>query len=262
MYNILFEAAWYALQKTAMSQWGIQTGAVAVLHTWGQNLSLHPHVHMLVPDGGLDEDAMQWMDTGKKFFLPLKVLSKIFRASYFCLLKETFNGKLRIPDSWKHKNIQTEIKKLVYRKDWVVHSEKSGARPGKVIEYLGRYIQKVAISNNRILNVDEEMVRFAYKDYADNGKKKTMTISREEFIRRFMMNIIPQRFCKVRYFGMLSIKNRQAKLKQILSLLNRVQQTPRFQGLNNMEILRLLTGNDFSLCPCCKKGKMILIKPP
>jgi len=263
IYDTLFEASWHAAQKCAASYLGVQTGALSVLHTWGQNLSLHPHVHMLVPSGGLDTDGMQWITSPKKFFLPVKALSKIFRARVlFLLLGALFNRSLKIPESWKDRNVAKDLKMLAREKDWVVHAEKAQLSPVKVIEYLGKYIQRVAVSNHRIESIDNNKVCFSYKDYADHGKQKIMELDSMEFIRRFMLHILPQRFCKVRYYGIFSIKNRNSKLTLCFALMDKMQLPPRFEGLTMIQILQLLTGKDYSLCPCCKKGHMQRYKPP
>ena len=262
IYNILFEASWHALHKCASSYPGVQTGALSVLHTWGQNLSLHPHVHMPVPAGGMDTDAMQWIASPKKFFLPVRALSKIFRARVmFLLLNALFNKLLKIPESWKDRKVAEELKILFKEKEWVVHSEKTRLSPAKVIEYLGRYIQRVAISNHRVESVDDDKVCFSYKDYADKGKRKRMELAPVEFIRRFMLHILPEHFCKVRYYGIFSIRNRNSKLIQCFALIDKMQLPPR-TGLNMIQILELLTGRDYSLCPCCKTGHMQRYKPP
>jgi hypothetical protein len=263
IYKIQFEASWHAVRKCADSYLTVQTGALSVLHTWGQNLSLHPHIHMLVPAGGMDADGMQWIVSPKKFFLPVRALSKIFRARVlFLLLQAIFKEALIIPDRWKDRNVVEDIKWLTKEKDWVVHSEKTRLSPVKVVEYLGRYIQRVAISNRRIESADQDKVCFLYKDYADKGKRKIMRLHPVEFIRRFMLHILPERFCKVRYYGILSIKNRNTKLRHCYVLINKVQLPPRFAGLKMMQILQLLTGKDYSLCPCCKTGQMRIYKPP
>ena len=263
IYDILFEASWHAIRKCSDSYMGAQTGALSVLHTWGQNLSLHPHIHMLVPAGGLDPDGMQWIPSQKKFFLPVRALSKIFRARVMFLLFEAlFNKLLKIPESRKAGNVAEELKTLAREKDWVVHSEKTRLSPVKIIEYLAGYIQRVAISNHRIESVDNDKVCFSYKDYADKGKRKRMELKPLEFIRRFMLHILPKRFCKVRYYGIFSIKNRTTKLMQCFALIDKVRLPPRFEGLKMIQILELLTGKDYGLCPCCKTGRMHRYKPP
>jgi hypothetical protein len=204
LYKIVFDASWHAVSKCASSYLGVQTGAISVLHTWGQNLSLHPHVHLLVPSGGLDIDGMQWIASPRKFFLPVRALSKVFRARVlYLLLGAFFDKSLEIPETWKGRNVPEDLKKLTKEKDWVVHAEKSRLSPGKVVEYLGRYIQRVAISNHRIVSVEADRVCFSYKDYADKGKQKQMSLHPLEFIRRFMLHILPKRFSKVRYYGVL-----------------------------------------------------------
>jgi len=263
IYDIMFDASWHAVHKCASSYMGVQTGALSVLHTWGQNLSLHPHIHMLVPAGGLDTDGMQWIKSSSKFFLPVRALSKIFRARVlFRLLGALFNKTLKIPEKWKNRNVANELKKLFGEKDWVVHLEQTRLSPAKVIQYLGRYIQRVAISNHRIESIDDDKVCFSYKDYADKGKNKKMELAPMEFIRRFMLHILPERFCKVRYYGIISIKNRKTKLKLCFALIDRIQLPPRFDGLNTMQILKLITGKDYSLCPCCNTGHMNKYKHP
>ena len=263
IYNSLFEASWHAINKCANSFLGAQTGALSVLHTWGQNLSLHPHVHMLVPAGGMDIDGMQWITSHKKFFLPVRALSKIFRARVLYLILEAmFNKSLKIPESWNDKNVVDELKMRTREKEWVVYAEKTRLSPVKVIQYLGRYIQRVAISNRRIETTGDDKVCFSYKDYADRGQQKRMQLHPMEFIRRFMLHILPKRFCKVRYYGILSIKNRTDKLRQCFYLIGKIQLPPRFAGLKMMQILKLITGMDYSLCPCCHTGHMIRYKPP
>jgi hypothetical protein len=180
----------------------------------------------------------------------------------FLLLEALFDKSLKIPERWKNRNVAKELTRLANEKDWVVHSEKTRLSPAKIIEYLGRYIQRVAISNHRIESVDDEKVCFSYKDYADKGKRKRMELKPMEFIRRFMLHVLPEQFCKVRYYGILSIKNRTDKLLQCFALLDKLQLPPRFEGLTMTQILERLTGKDYSLCPCCKKGHMQIYKPP
>ena len=263
IYNMLFEASWHAVNRCCLSCLEAQTGALSVLHTWGQNLSLHPHVHMLVPAGGLDTDGMQWISSAKGFFLPIRALSRIFRARMLFLLRDAVFGKqLRIPEKWRGKNIAEELRGLSEQKDWVVHLEKSRLSPTKVVEYLGRYIQRVAISNHRVIAIEGDNVSFHYKDYSDKGKKKTMTLPAMEFIRRFMQHILPKGFCKVRYYGILSIRNRKEKLIQCLGLLNKILLPPRLNGLSISQIIEQLTGKNLGLCPACGNGTMRILKPP
>jgi hypothetical protein len=262
IYDMLFEASWHAMKNGVSYYCGFETGALSVLHTWGQNLSLHPHIHMLVPAGGLDPDGMLWIKGKKKFLLPVRSLSKIFRARFlFLFLGAFFEGKLVMPDNWK-KDFVSSFKERVREKDWVVYSEKSKQGPAKVIQYLGRYINRVAISNARIMDWDDEWVLFHYKDYADRNKRKTLRLSVDEFIRRFLLHILPPHFCKLRYYGLFSIKNRTAKLGLCFILLDKIQLKPRFEGLKTVEIIQLIFGKEFFICPCCGIGRMQLLKPP
>ena len=152
-----------------------------------------------------------------------------------------------MPEKWENRDVVNDLKMLANAKEWVVHSEKTRLSPVRVIQYMGKYIQRVAISNSRIESVDNDKVCFSYKDYADKGKRKWMELGALEFIRRFMLHILPQRFCKVRYYGILSIKNRTDKLLLCFDLIDKVKLPPRFAGLNTIQVLLLLTGNDYSL---------------
>src|SRR4030042_2638687 len=215
MYDLLFEASWHALRKTAINPafLGAQTGALAVLHTWGQTLSLHPHIHMLVPAGGLDTDGWQWVKSPKKFFVPVKALSKIFRACYVRLLSEALrDGKLELPEKRSELITPESLKKELYKTDWVVYCKKCFAGPGQVITYLGRYTHRVAISESRIIEADENHVLFRWKDYTDHNLHKQMSLKTPEFIRRFMLHILPTGFYKIRYFVIFACVNRATKL--------------------------------------------------
>ena len=201
MYDILFEATWKTLQTFGKAK-EVQTGIIAVLHTWGQQLSLHPHLHCIVPGGGVDKDG-QWKNsrTDGKFLFPVKALSKIFRAK-FC---EKFKAKEPI----KYEQIRQEL----WRKPWVVFAKKPFGSSNSVVEYLGRYTHKIAISNHRIKAIDNQNVTFDYKDYRMAGAKKQMTLTQAEFVRRFALHILPKRFVKIRHFGFLSSTWKRQKLR-------------------------------------------------
>ncbi|SHH21771.1 Transposase zinc-binding domain-containing protein [Flavobacterium micromati] len=232
MYNILFESAWETI-KTFGKKKEVQSGMIAVLHTWGQNLSLHPHLHCIVPGGGVDKNG-NWQNIrgDGKFLFPVKALSKVFRAKYCEKLKE------RSPDNY------TKVKKQLWEKQWVVFAKKPFGSPKSVIEYLGRYTHKIAISNNRIQSVDDKNVTFTYKDYRQNGFKKQMTLTHEEFIRRFAMHILPKRFVKIRHYGFLSSNWKREKLKLL-------QEKLKVKVLEKAEQKPFLPK-----CPCCKTGNL------
>ena len=254
-YNLLFKAASQTMQKVARNPkfLGAQTGAVAVLHTWGQALTYHPHIHMIVPAGGLSHDGVEWVHAGKKFFLPVKVLSKIFRGVLWGLLeKQVSLGNISLPDGVE----LYVLKKELYYKNWNVYVKKPLAGPGSVVRYLGRYTHRVAISNNRIVRVAEGKVTFSWKDYRKGIKNQLLTLDAQEFIGRFMRHILPCGFYKIRYYGLLAAANGNKKL-QCAALLNQPVYVPLLQGLSAKQVLHLVTGNDPGTCPKCKKGKML-----
>src|SRR5204863_5454583 len=170
----------------------------AVLHTWGQNLLHHPHLHCVVPGGGLSPDAKQWISCRSGFFLPVRVLSRLFRRLFLERLEKAFDsGKLRfsgslekLQDSRQFRSYLAPLKKT----EWVVYAKPPFAGPQQVLDYVGRYTHRVAISNNRLLDIENDRVRFQWKDYRDNDRQKTMTLSAEEFIRRFLIHVLPDGF--------------------------------------------------------------------
>jgi hypothetical protein len=265
MYDFLFEASWHALNRTANNPafLGAQTGALAILHTWGQTLSLHPHIHILVPAGGLDSDGWQWVRSSKKFFVPVKALSRIFRACYVRLLTEALKDKkLELPENHTELITPERIKKELYKTDWVVYCKKCFAGPGQVITYLGRYTHRVAISENRIIEADENNVLFRWKDYRDHCRQKQMTLNTPEFIRRFMLHILPSGFYKIRYFGIFACVNRATKLSQCFELLGCSVLQSTLASLGPSLVILLLTGKQINRCPICGSGLMHPLHPP
>jgi hypothetical protein len=265
MYDFLFEASWHALNRAANnpSFLGAQTGSLAVLHTWGQTLSLHPHIHMLVPAGGLDSDGWQWVRSSKKFFVPVRALSKIFRACYVRLLTEALrDGKFELPEKRTELITPEKLKKELYKTDWVVYCKKCFAGPGQVITYLGRYTHRVAISESRIIEADENHVLFRWKDYSDHNRQKQMSLKTPEFIRRFMLHILPSGFYKIRYFGIFACINRATKLSQCFELLGCMPIQSTFAGLKATSVILLLTGKQINLCPICGAELLRPLCPP
>jgi hypothetical protein len=256
-YDALFNAAGQALAKCASNPafLGAQAGAVAILHTWGQALTYHPHIHMMVPGGGLSQDQMEWVPAHKKFFLPVKVLSKVFRAILCRLLEESIaTGNIRLPDD---NSTFSAIKHKAYSKDWVVYCEKPFAGPNALLNYLGNYTHRVAIANSRIQSFADGKVSFSYKDYRADTRHKTMTLDATEFIRRFLQHVLPSGFCKVRYFGFLAICNMKTKLADCIRLIGKTTFLPQLQGLNAMELWWHISGIDPMICQKCKKGRML-----
>lgn len=255
-YGLLFKAAGKALMQCSLNAGflGAQTGAVAILHTWGQTLVYHPHIHMIVPSGGLSEDMMEWVNTGKKFFIPVKALSSVFRG-ILCRLLElaVATGEVRLPkESMGFKSIRDQC----YVRKWVVYCEKPFSNIDNLVNYLGNYTHRVAISNNRIIEHKNGKVAFSYKDYKAAGLRKTITLDADEFIRRFLQHVLPRGFYKVRYFGILSMCNMKSKLPVCFDLIDKTAFLPVLQGLSALEVWRNITGEDPLRCPKCKSGIM------
>lgn len=211
LYSILFKASWQTIDAFSKdNKWvGAKMGMIAVLHTWGQNLSLHPHLHCIVAGGGVTKQG-KWktanvLKSGKtsKILFPVKAMSSVFRGIFVGLLKKELP---QIPSSFYPK---------LYKHNWVVYAKRPFGSPKQVIEYLGRYTHKIAISNHRIKNISNDKVTFTYKDYRQNAKKKTMSLTQQEFIRRFSLHILPKRFVRIRHYGILSSFWKRKKLKEL-----------------------------------------------
>jgi len=255
-YNLLFKATSQALRKVGENPrfLGAQTGAVAVLHTWGQALTYHPHIHMIVPAGGLSADGIEWIRARRRFFLPVKALSKVFRGVIWGLLeKQVTLGAIRLPDDLETLTI---LKAKLYQKDWNVYAKKSMAGPQSVVQYLGRYTHRVAISNNRIVDINEGKVTFRWKNYRKGLQNQLLTLEAAEFIGRFMRHILPFGFYKIRYYGLLASAN-GAKRQQCILLIAKQPHAALLQGLSVQQVLKMVIGKDPDKCPKCKKGKMI-----
>lgn len=261
-YSLLFKAASETLTELSRDPkyLGAEIGIISVLHTWGQNLMDHPHVHCIVPGGGLCFDGTRFVRSREKFFIPVKVLSRKFRGKFLAFLKEAyqdgalnFHGKLK-PLSGKLK-FQSLFDAL-YRKDWVVYCKKPFKTPWHVLRYLGRYTHRVAISNQRIVSLQDDRVTFSWRDYKDKKRStKLMTLEASEFIRRFLLHVLPNRFVKIRHYGILSNRNRNRKLRLCQKLtLSKIREA---QKLSMVELLFKLTGLDLRVCPCCKQGNMV-----
>ena len=240
---------------------------MAVLHTWGQNLMYHPHLHCLVPAGGLSPDGEKWIASRRKFFLPVKVMSRLFRGKFLAGIKKAFEeGKLKCLGKLQHIEDLGDLNHFLrplYRKDWVVYAKAPFGGPEQVIGYLGRYTHRVAISNHRILKVADGRVSFRYKDYQDQNKQKVMNLAVEEFIRRFLLHILPRGMHKIRYYGLLATRNRKTLLAKARSMLGQspIQHPPKEPWHTRLE---RLTGIDPLCCPKCKQGNMktkLLLQP-
>ncbi len=256
VYKILFKAAAETLEELAKDKkyLGAQIGFMEVLHTWGQTLVYHPHIHVIVPAGGIDKMG-KWRKSKEKFFIPVKVISRKFRGKFLNYLKKEkleYHGENEYLK--KAENFDELVAKM-YNKEWISYCKEPFKDAACVIKYLGRYTHRVAISNNRIIKVEKGEVTFKYRDYKDNKKMKEMTIKTEEFIRRFLLHILPPGFMKIRHYGILGNRNKKIKLvacKQLTKTKN-----CNSQELSTIEILKKTLGVDFNLCPICKKGHLL-----
>jgi hypothetical protein len=250
-----------ALQKAGSNPkfLGAQTGAVAVLHTWGEALTYHPHIHMIVPGGGLSYDGTRWIHSkGKKFFLPVKAISKIFRGVLCSLLqKHLENGTIKLPEDCPD---FAALKHKLYQKQWHVYCKKAMRGPNAVVAYLGKYTQRVAISNNRIKEVTQGMITIRWKNYRNNLSNQLLRLPVNEFIGRFLRHILPCGFYRIRYYGLLASANCKTKKLKCIVLLGKQPPISVLEGLTIREILTIVTGNDPHCCPICKRGTMVQLK--
>jgi hypothetical protein len=225
VYHLLFRASAETLLKVAADpqHLGAEIGFLSVLHTWGQNLQHHPHVHCIIPAGGLSSDHQRWVHP-RYAFLPAKVLSKLFRGKFTDGLKNAFHrGELQLPGALQA--IRTErafraFLRTLFRKNWVAYAKPPFRGPEHLLQYLARYTHRVAISNHRILNVADGQVKFRWKDYAHGGKQRKMTLSANEFLRRFLLHVLPKGFIRIRFFGFLAPRRRGALLPLCRRLLD------------------------------------------
>jgi len=240
---------------------GARAGVLAVLHTWGQNLQFHPHVHCVVPGGGLSPDGTRWVASASHFFLPVRVLSRVFRGKFLAGLRTAFNrGELRYEADQFDRALSTAA-----RTDWVVYAKPPFGGPEQVLKYLARYTHRVAISNARLLGFEDGMVRFRYKDYARGNRKRVMKLTALEFVRRLLLHVLPTGFQRIRHYGILANRHRQAKLALCRQLLGSGTATdPEVveEKRENREGPSSITPT--RVCPICGAGRMIVIKelPP
>jgi putative transposase/transposase-like zinc-binding protein len=281
VYDILFKAASQTILELSMDtkHLGADTGLITVLHTWGQNMMEHPHLHCIMPAGGLSFDKSHWVYTpkGNDFFIYYKVLSSKFRGKFLDLLQKTYDkGKLSFKGKQatfcRKKNFEALLKPL-YKKGWVVNIQKPFAHPQKVLEYLSRYVFRIAISDRRIDKVEDGMVYFTIKDYKRKGIFRKMKLSVDEFIRRFLLHLLPKGFFKVRYYGIFANIYRKVNIEKVKELLSEEQTIQKSEDFEDgkqtwdkhdtvwkeiMDIIKQVSKNN---CPVCKKGRMVFVGP-
>jgi hypothetical protein len=266
LYGILFRAAAETLRTIAADpkHLGAEIGFFAVLHTWGSNLLHHPHLHCVVTGGGLSADGTEWVSCRAGFFLPVGVLSRLFRRLFLEYLIKAFDaGKVEFFSSLE--SLRDRSKFLDYlapirEAEWVVYAKRPFAGPEQVLDYVGRYTHRVAISNSRLLDIAEGKVTFRYKDYRHDAQQKTMILQAEEFIRRFLLHVLPDGFQRIRYYGFLGNRYREQKLAHCRELLD--MPTPEPPALQTAKDYREryeeLTGSSLWQCPVCRQGRMLV----
>ena len=268
VYNILFQATAQTLRTIGADakHLGAEIGFIAILHTWGQNLLHHPHVHCVVPGGGISPDGQRWISCRPGFFLPVRVLSRLFRRLFLELLQQAFDaGELHFFNSLEALQERLAFAKYlacVKKAEWVVYAKAPFGGPQQVLAYLGRYTHRVAISNNRLLELREGAVTFAWKDYRHESKNKTMRLDAQEFIRRFLLHVLPSGFQRIRNYGFLANRYRQVKIELCRKLLG--TRVPAVDApdheLDYRDRYQRLTGKSLRDCPHCGKGQMVRIE--
>ena len=262
LYNILFRSVSETLFELAgdPKHLGGKIGFISVLHTWGQNLMDHPHIHCIVTGGGLARDVTRWLSFPKRFFIPVKVLSRLFRGKVLFYLKKSWEkGELKFPGTVA--KIQDQFAALLddlYQMEWVVYVKPPFKDAEMLIDYLGRYTHRIAIGNHRILKMEDGHVFFLWRDYADGNKKKIMKLEASEFIRRFLLHVLPEKFVKVRYYGLLANRKSDTMLSRCRRLLA-CSSKPKNRSVPEtwQEFLLRACELDLLTCPYCKKGRMI-----
>jgi hypothetical protein len=275
VYDILFRAAAETLRIIAADpeHLGAEIGFLGVLHTWGQNLMHHPHIHFLVPGGGIAPDGQSWIACRPGFFLPVQVLSRMFRGLFLRYLEKAFAaGELNFFSEHRHLHEPATFRRYLtpaWKAEWVVYAKRPFAGPAQVLDYVGRYTHRVAISNNRLVSMDDSKslppgcdpgVCFRWKDYRDDNRQKTMTLPGEEFIRRFLIHVLPDGFHRIRYFGFLGNCHRARKLALCRELLGMAPAGPATEPpADYRDRFEALTGQSLRTCPHCHTGVMVVV---
>lgn len=266
LYDILFHASAETLRTIAADpkHLGAEIGFLSILHTWGQNLLHHPHVHCVVPGGGISPDGSRWIACRSGFFLPVRVLSRLFRRLFLEQLQHAFNaGQLHF---YSQLGCLCDAEGFarylapVAQAEWVVYAKPPFGGAQQVLHYLGRYTHRVAISNNRLLSLDDGQVAFLWKDYKQGGTQRTMTLKTDEFIRRFLLHILPNGFQHIRHYGFLANRCREIKLSLCRRLLDGQPSVSRQSVEDYRDRYQRLTGKSLRDCPLCAMGHMVYIE--
>ena len=269
VYAILFRAVKETLLESAGNpkNLGARIGFLAILHTWGQNLLDHPHIHCVVPGGGLSADKSSWISCARGFFVHVNILSRLFKGKVLDYLKKAYQeGKISFHSTEDTSTPASAFQRVIdqaYAKEWVVYAKKPFAGPQQVLRYLGRYTHRIAISNYRIVDVRDDKVVFKWKDYRDGNKTKLMTLSTSEFLRRFLLHVIPRNFVRIRSYGLLSNRTKATMLGWCRALLNSrsadTQTATEQQDQRSDEPHSSSDDTPLFLCPKCRRGHMIAV---
>ena len=246
---------------------GGTVGVIAMLHTWTQTLNFHPHIHCIVPSGALASDGLEWISGRKEFLFPAKVLKKLYRGKMMTLFRDALErGDIvtGLPKSSKQMPLGQLIDSL-YKTEWVVYIKKSFSTPKEIVRYLGAYINRIAISNKRIVSITEDNVTFSYKDREDNNRQKLMTISIVAFIERFFLHSVPVGFVRIRYYGLLANRNRSTTMARCRTAVSGVPETAIDEEETDISGNELLPQNQdesvgYLRCPCCGSNHLTLTK--
>jgi len=270
VYNILFRATSETLSTIAADpkHLGAEIGFFAVLHSWTQTLLYHPHLHCVVPAGGLSPDNSRWIPCREGFFLPVRVLSRLFREKFLFYLRQAFDhGKLQFFSELKPLADPHAFREFFRRNrehEWVVYAKPPFGGPAQVLDYIGRYTHRVAISNNRLVGFQDGKVTFQWRDRKKHDRVRTRTLEADEFIRRFLLHSLPPGFAKIRYFGFMANRHRRSRLSLCRQILHAPQPESDPQLLDWKSRHEALTGESFDRCPVCHQGRMHLLQilPP
>ena len=263
-YGIFFRAVSETLQTIAKDpkRLGAHIGFIAILHTWGQTMHYHPHVHCVIPGGGLSLDEKRWIPSRKDFFLPVKVLSRLFRSKILACLEEAYRqNELSFFGKQEHLKDAKNWKRFVWAlraTEWVVYAKPPFGCPKQVLKYLARYTHRVAMANQRLISLKSSKVTFFWKDYADCNRKKKMTLDADEFVRRFLLHVLPPGFMRIRHYGFLSNRNRKKKLPLCRKLIGSDKSNALLRELPVVDSTDAFENDSATLCPFCKHGRLVI----
>jgi hypothetical protein len=266
VYGLLFHAVSQTLLQIAATprHLGARIGFLAILHTWGQNLMHHPHVHCVVPAGGIAPDGSHWVRCRPGFFLPVRVLSRLYRGKFLALLQQSYDvgalechGRLtELRSRWAFRSLLSRARAV----EWVVYAKPPFGGPEAVLKYLARYTHRIAVSNHRLLDATDDHVSFTWKDYRHDHRRRVMTLEISEFVRRFLLHVLPHRFVKIRYYGLLAQSQRATALQQCRDLLGESQNTTATPGAadsNDGDDVDCDATPELEVCPNCHRGRLV-----